>query len=683
MVGRILEPQNRLRSTSLPRLVRRKPWMRESRKMGKIRLVLWSSVVGALVFAASACQGGDQPAGKADAAPVAAAPAAAAAPAGGGGLFDDKDELGLAGAPLKGNPQAPVTIVEFSSYQCPFCSRVRPTLAQIATEFGDDVRLIFKQHPLPMQAQSRPAARAALAAHAQGKFWEFNDKVFDNQRDISEANLVKWAEEIGLDMAKFNEDRNAAWTNEQVDKDLAAAQKFNIRGTPNFLINGRNVAGAQPFDNFANAIREELTATRALIAGGKSVGQAFGERLEANRKAAAAQAADRPGEPDPNQKLKVPIGNSPAKGGADGLVTIVEFSSYQCPFCNRVRPTLKTLMDEYGDDLRVVFKHRPLGFQAQSEPAALAAIAAQNQGKFWEYHAGLFDNQGRLAPAVFEEIAQGLGLDMDKFKADMASDATKARLREDTSLADKLQAQGTPHFFINGYRLRGAQPIEAFKTIIERELVVAKKLVDAGTPRAQVYEKQQADAAAQPSAGAAADAAPAAPVNFDLSGAASRGPADAKVTVVEFSDFQCGFCGRLASTIAEVMPDYENRVRFVSMQFPLGRFPHSQKASEAALAANEQGKYWEYKKLIYDNQRELSDSSFETFAEKVGLDMAKFREALSTNKFAAAVNKQRDEGQKAGVRGTPALYINGRQVGGAIPAETLRSNLDEALAAAK
>lgn len=633
-------------------------------------------VAAACAVLAAGCQsGGDAAKGDAGASPAAAAAPAKAAD----GLFDAKDELGLAKSPLKGNPNAPVTIVEFSSYQCPFCGRVRPTLDQIAKEFGDDVRFIFKQHPLAMQANSRPAARAALAAHAQGKFWEYNEKLFANQSALNDTNYVKWAEEVGLDMAKFNEDRNAAWTNEQVDADLAAAQKFNIRGTPNFLINGRNVAGAQPFDNFAGPIREELAATRTLIAAGKSVGEAFGERLEANRKAAAAAQPERPAEPDPNQKLKVPVGNSPAKGGKEALVTIVEFSSYQCPFCNRVRPTLQALMDEYGDDLRVVFKHRPLGFQAQSEPAARAAIAAQNQNKFWEFHAGLFDNQGRLAPAVFDEVAQGLGLDMDKFKADMASDATTARLREDTSLADKLQAQGTPHFFINGYRLRGAQPIEAFKTIVERELLVAQKLVEGGTPRAQVYEKQQADAAEQPAAQAAA--APAAPAEFNLEGAPSRGPVDAKVTVVEFSDFQCGFCGRLASTLDEVMPDYEDRVRFVSMQFPLGRFPHSQKASEAALAANAQGKYWDFKKLIYENQRSLSEASFEQFAEQLGLDMDKFREDMSSNRFAGAITQQRGQGQKGGVSGTPALFLNGKQIGGAIPAETLRGALDTALAA--
>ncbi|TVR02926.1 MAG: hypothetical protein EA398_06750 [Deltaproteobacteria bacterium] len=606
-------------------------------------------------------------------------------------LFDADDRLGLSDAALKGNPSAPVTIVEFSSYQCPFCGRVQPTLNQIAEEFGDDVRFIFLHHPLPNQQQSRPAARAAIAAQAQDKFWEYSELILNNQQSLNEANFVAWAEQIGLDMDRFNEDRNADWTNERVDADLAVAQRFGIRGTPNFLINGRSVRGAQPFDNFASVIREEVEATRALMDDGMSVGAAFGARLDENLREGGAEpeAQQRPPQPDPAQQLQVPIGDSASKGGANALVTIVEFSSYQCPFCNRVRPTLDALQERYGDDLRIVFKHRPLDFQQQSEPAARAAIAAQNQGQFWEYHALLFDNQGQLGQGqpLFERLAEELGLNMDQFRTDMTSDATTARLRADTQLADRLQARGTPHFFINGYRLVGAQPEEGFRTIIDREIEVARGLVNEGTAPGAVYETLMAradtsvrmvggDAPARP----AEPAQPAQPVEFNTEGAPARGPADAAVTVVEFSDFNCGFCGRLSTTLNEVMPDYDDRVRFVSMQFPLGRWPISQTAAEAALAANAQGQFWEFKNLIYENQRSLNEGSFEQFAEQLGLNMDQFRRDMESNAHANTITAHRAQGQRAGVRGTPALFLNGRQIGGAIPADQLRSALDEALA---
>jgi len=599
-------------------------------------------------------------------------------------VYDPQDRLGTVGSPWKGAADAPVTIVEYSSYQCPFCGRVQPTLKEIAEKFPNDVRLVFKQHPLPNQANSGPAAEAALEAHAQGKFWEFHDLLLANQRAIARPDLERYAEQVGLDMNAFRQALDTGKHKERVQKDLADAGKAGIRGTPNFLINGRNVVGAQPFDAFATVIREEITATRELMAAGKSLAEAYAERLEKNLAAKPAPPAQPP-QPDPAAKMSVPVGNSPTKGGAQPLVTLVEFSSYQCPFCARVRDTVTELMEQYGDDLQVVFKHRPLAFQANSEPAAKAAIAAQNQGRFWEFHNKLFDNQRELTPDNFLRWAQELGLDMDRFRADLESPATAARLAEDTTLADRLVAQGTPHFFVNGYRLRGAQPTDAFRAIIDREIKVAQALVAGGTPRGEVYARQQADAVtgAPPMIGGdrpGQPAAPAAPVKLEAGNSVAMGPSDAKVTVVEFSDFKCGFCGRLAEALAEVKPDYVDRVQFVSKQFPLGRWPESQKAAEGALAAHAQGKYAEFAKEVYANQRTFNDAMIFEIAGRIGLDMDRFRSELDSNHWADQVRKDTAEGRAAGVSGTPSLFLNGERIGGALSAEQLRAAIDRALA---
>ena len=639
------------------------------------------SLTALFALTSSACSRSDAPRERQQ--PTNVAPTErAAAPQ--GPQYDAEDRLGLVGRPVMGGANALVTIVEFSSFQCPFCGRVQPTLKQILDEFGDDVRLVFKQHPLPMQQNSRPAANASLAAHAQGKFWEYHALLMENQRALSRADLERYAEQVGLDMDRFRADMDSNAYDEMIDADLATATRFGIRGTPNFLINGRNVVGAQPFEAFASVVREEIAATRGLVEGGQTVAQAFGARLTANLREGGQ--AERPQEerprPDPNARIRVPVGNSPTKGGTQPLVTIVEFSSYQCPFCNRVRPTLQALMEEYGDDLQVVFKHRPLGFQANSEPAARAAIAAQNQGKFWEFHAMLFDNQSQLTRENFERFARELGLDMDRFIADLDSEATAARLREDTSLADTVQAQGTPHFFINGMRLAGAQPVDAFKAVIDREIANARRVIEGGVPRAQVYTNLMASAAERPpmiGGGGAQEQREARPVEIPVGDSPTRGPRDARVTVIEFSDFQCGFCGRLSETLAEVMPEFEDRVLFVSKQFPLGRWPISQTASEAALAANAQGKYWEFKSLIYQNQRGLTEEQLFGFAESLGLNMDRFRADMSEGRFRAQVTQEQGHGRSAGVSGTPALFVNGRQIGGAIPADQLRQAIRSAL----
>lgn len=605
-----------------------------------------------------------------------------------GNVFDPDDRLEITNNPQRGAEQASVIIVEWSSFQCPFCGRVQPTLNRLLEEFPNDVRLVFKQHPLePMQAQSRPAAIASLAADRQGKFFEYKAVLMENQRNLSNAELEQYAERVGLDMDQFRRDIQDPALNAQVDADLAVAGRFGIRGTPNFLINGRNLAGAQPYERFEEIVRAEIAAVRELQEGGQSLSQALGARLEANLNAPAAEP-ERPAQPDPNARVRVPVGESAYKGGSEALVTIVEFSSYQCPFCNRVRPTLDQIQAEYGDDVRIVFKHRPLDFQANSGPAARAAIAAQNQGKFWEFHAGLFENQRDLTAATFERIAESVGLNMERFRADLNSPETNARLQADQSLADQLQATGTPHFFINGMRLVGAQPFEAFKAAIDRELAHARSVIEAGASRAQVYDRIMADAAERPpmvGGGAGAQARPqqpqrpSGPVEIPVGDSPYRGPSDARVTVIEFSDFQCGFCGRLSNTLAEVMPEFDDRVRFVSKQFPLGRWPISQTASEAALAAAAQGKYWEFKALIYENQRGLTEEQLHGFAEQLGLNMEQFRSALSEGRYREQVTQEVAQGRSAGVSGTPALFINGRQVGGAIPAERLREELNNAL----
>ncbi len=603
--------------------------------------------------------------------------------AGGAHQFDVGDKLGLAGAPVKGPADALVTIVEFASYQCPFCGRVQPTLKELETKFAGQVRFVFKQHPLPNQQNSGPAAEAALEAHAQGKFWEFHDKLMANQQAISRPDLEKYAAEFGMNVDALKAALDSGKYKEQVQKDVAIAGANGIRGTPNFLINGKNVAGAQPVANFATVITEEIDAMKKLMAGGKTLQQAYTERLTANLAAKPAAPAQ-PAQPDPAAKMFVPLENSPIKGGKEPLVTLVEFSSYQCPFCNKVRATTDQLKEQYGDDLAIVFKHRPLDFQANSGPAALASIAAQNQGKFWEYHDKVFTNQREITPENLTKWAQELGLDMAKFAADSASDATKARLKQDTDLADRLVAQGTPHFFVNGYRLRGAQPIEAFKAIIDREIAVSKGLIEAGTPRAGVYAKQQENAIKGPppmtGGGAAAPAQPTGPVDIKVGDSVAIGNKDAKVVVVEFSDYKCGFCGKLGQALSEVKPTYKDRVLFVKKQFPLGRWPESQKAAEGAIAAHAQGKYEEFNLAIYAKQREFNDAMLLDIAKEAGLNVEQFKADLDSGKYAAQVAKDQADGRAVGVNGTPALFLNGVKIGGALPADQIKAQIDAALA---
>jgi protein-disulfide isomerase len=158
------------------------------------------------------------------------------------------------------------------------------------------------------------------------------------------------------------------------------------------------------------------------------------------------------------------------------------------------------------------------------------------------------------------------------------------------------------------------------------------------------------------------------------------GPADAKVTLVEFGDFQCPYCGDEEPVMRQLRTAYDGRVRFVFKQFPLSFHEYAQLASEAALAANAQGQFWPYHDSLYDHQPDLARADLETYAEGLGLDMTKFGAALDAHTFADAVAADFAEGEALGVPGTPAFFINGRLGAGAMSYQSLAGVIDEELA---
>lgn len=158
------------------------------------------------------------------------------------------------GAPIRGNADAKVTIVEFSDFQCPFCKRALPTVDQVMKEYGDKVKLAFRQNPLPFHPNATPAAKAALAAHKQGKFWEMHDKLFNGQQDLNDKNYKKWAGELKLNVAKFEKDMKDPALAKSIEDDANFARGNGAGGTPSFYINGVLLVGAQPFEKFKEVI---------------------------------------------------------------------------------------------------------------------------------------------------------------------------------------------------------------------------------------------------------------------------------------------------------------------------------------------------------------------------------------------------------------------------------------------
>jgi protein-disulfide isomerase len=376
-------------------------------------------------------------------------------------------------APVKGPRSAKVTIVEWSDFQCPFCGRVEPTVTKVLEEYPKDVRVAFKQLPLPFHNNAHTAAEAALAAKAQGKFWEMHAKMFANQQALDRPSLEKYAQEIGLNVDKFKADLDSGKWKKKVDDELAEGNKIGARGTPSFFINGKSFVGAQPFEAFKAKIDEELKNADALVKKGTSVSKVYDELMKTAKAEVPAAAPAQPagGPPEDKTVYKVDPGNGPTVGPKTAPVTIVEFSDFQCPFCSRVVPTVKQIEEKYKGKVRLTFRNYPLPFHDKAQLAAEAAMAANEQGKFWEMHDKLFGNQQALDRPSLEKYAQEIGLNVDKFKADLDSGKLKGAVNGDVTYANSLGGgMGTPTFFINGRKVAGAMPFDSFASIIDEEL---------------------------------------------------------------------------------------------------------------------------------------------------------------------------------------------------------------------
>jgi len=186
---------------------------------------------------------------------------------------------------------------------------------------------------------------------------------------------------------------------------------------------------------------------------------------ELEKKSAAPAPAGRPAI-DLNRVYKLPVDHSPIKGVKNAPVTIVEFSDFQCPYCANLQPTLRDVLNAYPKEVRLVFKFYPLPFHPQAMNAAKAAEAAREQGKFWEMHDIIFQNFNKLTEQSFKDFAHQLGLDMEKFSADFASNKYDEKIQKDMLLARSSDVSGTPTLFINGKRMR-SRGFNDFKQAID------------------------------------------------------------------------------------------------------------------------------------------------------------------------------------------------------------------------
>lgn len=426
--------------------------------------------------------------------------------------------------------------------------------------------------------------------------------------------------------------------------------------------------------------------------GGDAYGGYAGDPLAAPTPLPAA-----PLDPSEPERFRVPItAADPSRGPSDALVTIVEFGDFQCPFCARASQTLRELEGSYPGQVRIVWKHNPLAFHTDAMPAALVAMEARAQRgdpAFWQMHDRLFRDTRALSRGDLERYASEQGLDVARVRTAIDLRTHAASITAGQELAQQLGATGTPTFFINGRLLTGAQPITAFREIVDDELVRARQLEAAGTPRAAIYDTltrngRTSPAPREPVGGLGA----AEPEDADrihrvpVGDSPQRGPEDALVTIVAFSDFQCPFCARVTDTLDRIEAQYGRDVRIVFKHNPLPFHTDAMPAAQAAVEVQrERGDraFWQMHDLLFENQRQLSTDDLVRHARRAGASGSGVRRALQRDAHRATVQADMDLAAQVGARGTPTFFINGKKLAGAQPYERFRDIVDRELATAR
>jgi protein-disulfide isomerase len=319
----------------------------------------------------------------------------------------------------------------------------QPTASDVVATIGGQPVTLAEVDRIAMKEQASAFGSAKLEQAIYIARMAAIDEIVGNRLMDAEAGAR------GIDRAALIEREIAAKAPAPTEADVTAW----------YQANPARVQGAA-LDQVREPIRSLLTQERMNAAR-----TAFIDTLKA--KTPVSVSLDPP-------RVEVTDGGRPARGSKDATVEIIEFSDFQCPFCQRANPTVQRVLTTYGDRIRFVYRHYPLPNHPNARPAAEAAVCAQDQGKFWEYHDRLFANPTKLTDADLKQHAGAIGLDTAAFADCFDSHKHKASVDADIAAANELGVTGTPAFFINGRSLEGAQPFEAFKRVIDEELARKK-----------------------------------------------------------------------------------------------------------------------------------------------------------------------------------------------------------------
>lgn len=344
--------------------------------------------------------------------------------------------------PVSGPASAPVTLVIFEDFQCPYCKQLQGTLKTLREKYGDKIRVVFKHNPLPFHADAMKAAIAAEAARGQGKFWQLHDALFAGQDDLSSQALSAKAKTAGLDGPQFDNAMASKGSEPRIQSDIEQAAALGARGTPIIFVNGRKLVGAKEIAEISALIDEELPKADALLKQGVPADGLYDKQIGEGKllDSLGAKAA------------QIDTTGAATRGPSGAAIHIVAFQDLQCPFCARLDQHIAVIEAEFPGRIKVTWMDFPLNeIHPQAQMAAEVGKEALAQGKFWPFMAAIMADQSKLDREGLLATATTVGMDAKKLSKAMEGGAHKAAVERERAIGAALGVKGTPSVFINGH----------------------------------------------------------------------------------------------------------------------------------------------------------------------------------------------------------------------------------------
>lgn len=302
----------------------------------------------------------------------------------------------------------PLSAMVFSDFTCDPCKEVGPAIQRLQAVYPGPVQVLFKHAPRTPEAWL--LHEAALAADAQGHFWEMHDLIFADSGQVGRSELTAFAHGLGLNMEAFNRDLNTHRHRVRIERDIAEARALWVTGAPAFFVNGIDLVGMRAFAEFVETLAGQM--------------------------------------PPPVSEAALDVRDAPSIGAGGAPVTVVSFVDLRCGFCARMWPVIAELVARYDGRVRWVFKHFPLENDALMVHQAVLSAGAQ--GRFWEMSTQILNHAGVVQRPDMLRFARELDMDVAQFEADVDSGRFLDVIRRDMDEGRALGIRGTPTFFVNG-----------------------------------------------------------------------------------------------------------------------------------------------------------------------------------------------------------------------------------------